>query len=52
MFVRLDEVGFSHPTFRCRAVCHAEGAVPSGEAVVQNVDPGGDHRCEEFEQII
>ena len=45
MFVRLSEVGFPHPTFRCRAVCHAEGAVASSEAAMYDVDPGGDHRC-------
>jgi hypothetical protein len=52
MFVRLDEVGFPHPTFCCRAVCHAEGAVSGNEAAKYYVDPGGDHRCEEFKQII
>ena len=52
MFVRLSEVGFPHPTFRCRAVRHAEGAVSSSEAAMYDVDPGGDHRCEEFKQII
>ena len=52
MFVRLDEVGFPHPTFCCRAVCHAEGAVSGNEAAKYYVDPGDDHRCEEFKQII
>ena len=52
MFVRLDEVGFLHPTFRRRAVCHAEGAVSSSEATKYDVNPGSDHRCEEFQQII
>jgi hypothetical protein len=50
--VWLDKIGFSHPISCCRAVCHAEGAVSSGEAPIYDVDPGGDHRCKEFEQIV
>ena len=52
MFVWLDEVGFSHPTFRCRAVRHAEGTVPGSEASLNDVDPRCYDRCEEFQQII
>ena len=52
IFVQFGKVGFPHPTFRCRAVCHAEGTVASGEATKYDVDPGSDHRCEEFEQIV
>ena len=49
IFIRFDKVGFPHPSLRCRAVSHAEGAVAGCQAAVDDVDPGRDNCGEEFE---